>query len=129
MKLLEIKNSTKKKEDHYFGNIKKETLNNENYRKVLFTSNNIQLVTMSLDPNEEIGLETHKNGAQFIRVEKGKAEILVGKKKHNATDGDVVIIPEGMSHNVTNIGNVDLKLYLLYAPPEHEDGVVQTNKK
>jgi len=128
MRLIEIKNSPKKKEKQYFGNIENETIDNKNYRKVLFTSKNIQLVVMSLKPDEEIGMETHENGAQFIRVEQGKAEIVIGKEKYNASDNDVVIIPEGTPHNVTNIGKADLKLYVLYAPPEHDDGVVQLNK-
>lgn len=130
MKLTEIKSkrNNKSKKDYYFGNIEHDTLSNEAYRKVLFTSANMQLVTMSIKPNEEIGMETHENGAQFVRVEKGKARFTVNKQTFNAEKDDAVIIPQGAKHNVENIGDSELKLYLIYSPPEHDENTIQKTK-
>lgn len=127
MKLFEIQG--KAKENHYFNDIEKETINNKNYRKVLFTSDNMQLVAMSLKPKEEIGMETHENGAQFIRIEQGEAKFIIEGQTHNAKNDDAIIIPQGKKHNVINTSDTDdLKLYAIYAPPEHEEGTVQKNK-
>lgn len=129
MKLIEIKNkNTETRKNHYFGSIEQDTLSNDNYRKVLFTAKNMQLVVMSLKPEEEIGMETHENGAQFVRVEKGSAKIVIGDNTFNAVEDDAVIIPEGTKHNIVNTGDGELKLYLIYSPPEHEDGTIQKNK-
>lgn len=125
--LTELKNN-KKEKDHYFNNINEDTLKNKNYRNVLFTGNNLQLVTMSLRPEEEIGMETHENGDQFIRIEKGKAKIIIDGKTYKATDDDAIIIPQGKEHNVINVGEEELKLYALYAPPEHDKGTLQKTK-
>lgn len=100
--------------------IEKETLANENFRKVLFTSELMQLVVMSIKPNDDIGLETH-DGAQFIRVEGGQGKAVIGSREFLIKDGSAFVIPKGSEHNVINTSNKeDLKLYAVYTPPEHE---------
>ncbi|MEM4271742.1 MAG: cupin domain-containing protein [Candidatus Pacearchaeota archaeon] len=109
----------------YKSNIEKETLKNKNYRKVLHTGKNIQLVVMSLKSNEDIPFEVHKNHDQFIRVESGTAKAIAEGKKYLLKDGDVIIIPAGVRHYVCNFSKIKpLKLYTLYAPPEHPSGTV-----
>ncbi len=109
-------------------NVEKETINNALYRKVLYTGPTLQLVLMSLKPGEEIGEEVHKKGDQFIRVDGGTAAFVLGGKSTNVGDGYATIVPEGMKHNIINVGNDDLKLYIVYGPPEHEEGLEQKNK-
>ena len=111
----------------YVTNIEQETLENENFRKVLFTAKNSQLVVMSLKPGEEIGEETHHLD-QFIRFETGEGEVVLDGKKHNVEDDWAVVIPAGTRHNVINRGNKPLKLYTIYSPPEHADGTVHRTK-
>lgn len=101
--------------------IEKETLENTNFRKVLFTSEIMQLVVMSIKPKDDIGLETHENGAQFIRVEGGQGKAIIGNRNFPIKDGTAFIIPKGVKHNVINTSSKeDLKLYAVYSPPEHE---------
>ena len=111
-------------------NIEKVTLNNNNYRKVLYTiKNSMQLVVMSLLPKEEIGSEIHSNISQFIRVESGKGVAKIGKKTYLLRDGVAIIIPKGVKHNIINTSKVDkLKLYTIYTPPEHEPHTIQKFK-
>jgi mannose-6-phosphate isomerase-like protein (cupin superfamily) len=111
----------------YVGNIEAETLQNTDYRRVLYTTKNSQLVVMSLPPGEEIGEEVHHLD-QFIRFESGKAIVYVDEHCHEVTDDFAVVIPAGTKHNVINTGTQDLKLYTLYAPPEHKDGIVEHTK-
>ena len=114
--------------NHYLANIEEETLNNTDYRRVLYTARYMQLVVMSLPKGIEIGNEIHGLD-QFIRVEKGKAKLILDNSdEHEMNDDDVVIIPAGTWHNVINIGEEDLKLYTIYTHPEHQDGVVQPTK-
>lgn len=101
------------------GNIERLTLRNNNYRKVLHTTKNMQLVVMSLNPGEEIGVETHPKTSQFIRVEAGNATVTIGRSTYRLKDGDSVVIPPGSRHNVVSTGRKDLKLYTIYTPPEH----------
>ena len=114
-------------------NIENKTLENNNYRKVISTQANIQLVLMSLKPNEEIGNEIHENIDQFFRIEKGKATAFVTDKitnkikEYELKDGSVIIIPKGTYHNIKNVGNTDLKLYTIYSPPNHNPNLVQSN--
>lgn len=113
----------------YFGNIEKETLENDYFRKVLFTGSQSQLVVMSLKPKEEIGAEVHDDHDQFIRVEEGKAEVVVGEDTKVLNNDDVVVIPAGENHNVTNISeDKALKLYTIYSPAEHPRGTVHKTK-
>jgi mannose-6-phosphate isomerase-like protein (cupin superfamily) len=114
----------------YKSNIEKETLENTNYRKVLFTGQKIQLVVMSLKPGEDIPLETHTDIDQFIRVEQGEAYVKIGETEYNLKDDDVVIIPSGNAHYVKNTSkDQDLKLYSIYADPEHKEGTIHTTKE
>lgn len=108
--------------------VEQETIDNTDYRRVLFTTADTQLVLMSLEPEQEIGEEVH-DGAQFIRFEAGTGKVVMGSKEVKVKDGSAVVIPRGMQHNVINTGSDDLKLYALYSPPEHEDGVVQKTKE
>ena len=111
----------------YLVNIEKETLENENYRKVLYTEKNSQLVLMTVQPGDEIGLETHDLD-QFIRIEAGEAKVTLDGVEHKIEDDWAVVIPGGTKHNVVNTGNVPLRLYSLYSPPEHKDGTVHASK-
>jgi len=118
----------------WVGNIETETLENTNFRTVLFTGENTQLTVMRIRPGEEIGVEMHDHLDQFLRVEAGSARVTLGPSKdevtetHDLTDDWVVIVPGGVWHNVINTGDDDLKLYSLYSPPEHPDGTVHATK-
>ena len=109
-------------------NIEKDTLENENFRKVLYTAKNMQLVVMSLNASEEIGMETHPEHDQFIRVDKGSAKAILNGEESELVDGSCVIIPAGVEHNIVNTGESKLKLYTIYSPPEHADGTIHVTK-
>lgn len=111
------------------GNVEELTLANENFREVLYTGKHVQLVLMSLLPGEEIGLEVHEGVDQFFRFERGEGKVLVNDTEYHVTDGDSVIVPAGAKHNIINVSeDTALKLYTLYAPPHHEDGMVRLTK-
>lgn len=112
----------------YINNIEKETLENNNFRTVLFTSKFMQLVVMSIPIHGDIGMEIHKID-QFIRVEKGTAKSILNGVERALTDGDVVIIPAGTEHNIVNTGSEDLKLYTVYATPNHKRGIIHKTKE
>lgn len=114
----------------YVGNIEKDTLKNDYFRKVLFTGKHAQLVLMRLKPGEEIGNEVHEHVDQFFRIEEGEAKFVFnGKEKHLAGDGDAVIVPAGTYHNVINNSKIkNLRLYTLYSPPNHPDKTVHKTK-
>lgn len=112
----------------YIQNIEKQTLENNNFRQVLYTAKNCQLVLMSLKPGEEIGKEIH-NLDQFFRIESGKGKAILDGQEHLVEDGFAIIIPAGMNHNVINTGDSDLKLYSIYSPPQHKDGTVHATKE
>lgn len=114
----------------YTGNIEKVTEENTNYRQVLYTGPNLQLVVMSLKPGEEIGEENHSGHDQFFRIESGLAKVVMDGEATELRDGEVAIVPAGTTHNVINLSEAeDLRLYTLYAPPEHEDGVIHVTKE
>lgn len=114
----------------YVTDIEKETEENADFRRVLYTGKHSQLVLMSLRPGEEIGEETHDDVDQFFRFEKGEGEVSIDGAKHRVTDGDAVIVPAGARHNVKNVSKrQNLRLYTIYSPPEHQDGVVRHTKK
>ncbi|MCX7955590.1 MAG: cupin domain-containing protein [Patescibacteria group bacterium] len=115
----------------YHSNIEKETLENNFFRKVLFTGSHSQLVVMSLLPGEEIGNEIHENVDQFFRIEQGQAKIIVnnGEEEFIVGEDEVFIIPAGTWHNVLNISQKELKLYTIYSPPNHPDGTIHKDKK
>lgn len=111
----------------YITNIEKLSLENNNFRKVLYTDKNTQLVLMSLLPNEEIGEEIH-DVDQFLRVEIGTGKAILAGESHDIGDGSVIIVPAGTKHNIVNTGPDDMKLYTLYMPPHHRDGIVHKTK-
>lgn len=108
--------------------IETETVENSNYRKVLFTAPNIQLVLMSLGANEDIGEETHPDTDQFIRIDEGSGKAIVGETEYELKDGSAIIIPRGKKHNIIASGE-GIKLYTIYSPPHHEEDEVIENKK
>ncbi len=111
-------------------NIEKETIDNKNFRKVLYTSKHIQLVLMTLQPGEEIGEEVHDENDQFFRIESGHGKCIIDGNEYEITDGDAIVIPTGSKHNIINVdANTDLKMYTLYAPPHHKDGILRPTKK
>lgn len=113
----------------YVTNIETDSLQNENFREVLYTAGKSQLVVMSLRPGEDIGLETHDGIDQFIRVEAGTGMAVLSGEEHPLADGSAVVIPAGTEHNVINTSSSDdLKLYTIYTPPEHPDGTINRNK-
>lgn len=117
----------------YVVDIEKETLENTNYRTTLWTGKYMQLTVMSIEPGSDIGMEVHEDHDQFLRVEAGKAKVEMGPsqddlKEWTAEDDDIVMVPAGTWHNLTNIGDEDLKVYSLYSPPEHKHGTVHPTK-
>jgi len=110
-------------------NIEQDTLDNDNFRKVLYTSKNMQLVLMTLKPGEEIGAETHHTIDQFFRFEAGSGQCVINDNKYNVSDGDCVIIPAGSKHNIINTGKVAFQMYTLYSPPNHIDKTVHVTKE
>jgi len=111
------------------GNIEKDTLENKKFRRVLYTGKHCQLVLMSLRPKEEIGMETHPDTDQFFRVEKGQGKIIMNGEESPISDGFAMVIPAGTEHNVINLSETEeMKLYTIYSPPEHRDGVVHQTK-
>lgn len=111
----------------YVTNIEKLSLENENFREVLYTAKNSQLVLMSLLAGEEIGEEVH-DVDQFFRVEKGVGKAVLNGISQNISDGSAILIPAGTKHNIINTGTDSMKLYTLYMPPHHRDGVVHKTK-
>jgi len=110
-------------------NIEKETLENGNFRKVLYTGKHSQLVLMSLAPSEEIGMEVHPDNDQFFRFEKGVGKAIIDGNEYELANGDVIIVPAGAQHNIINTSaEEELKLYTLYSPAHHKDGVVRATK-
>ena len=113
----------------YKNNIEKLTLENNNFRQVLYTAGHCQLVLMALKPGEEIGMEVHPDNDQFFRFEKGEGKVVINETEYVVADGDAVIVPAGANHNVVNTSTAEaLKLYTIYAPSHHQDGVIRTTK-
>jgi mannose-6-phosphate isomerase-like protein (cupin superfamily) len=111
----------------YKDNIDKLTKENGNFRKVLYTASHCQLVLMSLLANEEIGMEVHEDNDQFFRFEDGSGKVIIDETEYEVADGDAVIVPCGSKHNVI-AGNSGLKLYTIYSPAHHKDGIVRVTK-
>jgi mannose-6-phosphate isomerase-like protein (cupin superfamily) len=111
-------------------NLEKDTVKNTDFRRVLYTGKYSQLVLMNLKPMEEIGEETHEDVDQFFRFEKGQGKVTIDDVEHLVRDGDGVIVPAGARHNVVNVSkSMDLKLYTIYSPPEHQDGTIRHTKR
>ena len=112
----------------FVDDIEKLTEENEDFRRVLYTGHHLQLVLMSLRPGEEIGEEVHEDRDQFFRIEEGEGEVVIDGVQHEVEDDDAIIVPAGARHNVICTGDSPLRLYTLYGPPEHRDGVVHPTK-
>jgi len=112
----------------YHDNIEEQTLANSDFRRVLYTGHQLQLVLMTLQPGDEIGSEVHDDRDQFFRFEEGEGMVDIDGVEHRVGDGSGVIVPSGARHNVRNTGSAPLKLYSIYAPPEHRDGAIQSTK-
>jgi mannose-6-phosphate isomerase-like protein (cupin superfamily) len=112
----------------YCDNIEQRTVQNEDFRRVLYTGHNLQLVAMTLQPGDEIGEEVHEDRDQFFRIEEGAGAIDIDGVANPVEDDFAVIVPAGARHNVRNTGAGPLRLYTIYAPPEHRDGIVQSTK-
>lgn len=118
----------------WVGDIERETVENDYFRRVLFTGEHVQLTVMRLAPGEEIGVEMHDHLDQFLRIEQGSGRVTFGPSKdqideeHDVKDDWAIVVPGGVWHNVINTGDGDLKLYSLYAPPEHPPETVHKTK-
>lgn len=114
----------------YKTNIEKDTTENQNFRQVVYTGKHLQLVLMSLKVGEDIGEEVHKDTDQFFRFESGSGKCFIDGHEYRVKDGDVIVVPAGARHNVINTNpKEELKLYTLYAPPHHKDGLVRATKE
>ncbi len=114
----------------FFSNIEKDVLENENFRKVLYTGKHSQLVLMSLKPKEEIGMEVHNENDQFFRIEKGMGKCIIDGNEYDIADGSAIVVPVGSQHNIINVSETEeLKLYTIYSPAHHKDGVVRKTKE
>lgn len=110
-------------------NIDVRTVENEDFRRVLYTGRNLQLVLMTLQPGDEIGEEVHEDRDQFFRIEEGSGVVDIDGVENRVEDDFAVIVPAGARHNVRNTGDEPLRLYTIYGPPEHKDGIVQSTKE
>jgi mannose-6-phosphate isomerase-like protein (cupin superfamily) len=112
----------------FVADIEELTEENSDFRRVLYTGKKLQLVLMAIKPGGEIGEEVHEDRDQFFRVEKGKGEVLIDGNPSKIKSDDAIIVPAGARHNIKNTGDKPLRLYTLYAPPEHRDGTVHVTK-
>ena len=111
-------------------NIEKDTLENNNFRKVVYTAKHSQLVLMSLKPLEEIGMEVHPDNDQFFRFEKGTGKVIIDGNEYDVKDGSAIVVPAGSQHNVINVSKTDdMKLYTIYSPAHHKDGTIHETKQ
>jgi mannose-6-phosphate isomerase-like protein (cupin superfamily) len=113
----------------YCADIEEATIANNDFRRVLYTGEHLQLVAMSLAPGEEIGEEVHEDRDQFFRFEEGEGLVMIDGKENKVSDDYAVIVPAGCKHNVINNGEEPLQFYTLYGPPEHKDGTVHKTKE
>jgi|SRR5690606_34941414 len=113
----------------YHANIEKDSIDNTNFRKVVYTGKHSQLVLMSLKPNEDIGLEIHPENDQFFRVEQGTGRCVIDGNEYDIADGSAIVVPAGAEHNIINTSSEEeLKLYTIYSPAHHKDGIVRETK-
>lgn len=111
-------------------NIEQDTIDNNDFRRVLYTGKNTQLVLMSLVPSGEIGMEVHTENDQFFRFEAGTGKVIIDDNEYEVSDGSAIIVPAGAQHNVINTSDTEaLKLYTLYSPPHHKDGIVRATRE
>ena len=109
-------------------NIERLTEGNTDFRHVLYTGKHLQLVLMALVPGEEIGEEVHDDHDQFFRIEAGSGVVVIDGRRRDIKADDGIVVPAGARHNVINTGTVPLKLYTIYGPPDHRDGIVRATK-
>lgn len=112
----------------YVAPLKRLTRGNDDFRHVLFSTGKMQLVLMSLKPGEAIGAEVHATHDQFLRIEKGKGRLKLGHARIVVSAGDAIMVPAGQSHNLTNTGKRRMRLYTLYAPPNHPSGLIEPTR-
>lgn len=113
----------------FSSNIEKDTLDNTNFRKVLYTGKHSQLVLMCLQPGEEIGMEIHADNDQFFRFEMGQGKCLIDGNEYEVADGSAIVVPAGAEHNIINTSLTEtLKLYTIYSPAHHKDGIIRATK-
>ena len=112
----------------YHDDIERQTTGNDDFRRVLYTGQHLQLVLMALQPGEEIGAEVHEDRDQFFRFEQGSGMVDIDDNTYDVEDGSGVVVPAGARHNVRNTGDAPLRLYTLYGPPEHVDRLVEKTK-
>ncbi len=113
----------------YHAPIESDTLANDNFRKVVYTGQHMQLVLMTLEPGQDIGLEIHEDGDQFFRFESGTGKVIINETEYAVEDGDVIIVPAGAQHNVINTSSTEmLKLYTIYSPSHHLEGITRVTK-
>ena len=112
----------------FVDDIDRLTVENKDFRRVLYTGKHLQLVLMALRPGEEIGEEVHDDHDQFFRIEKGVGEVWIDRQRTKIKADDAIIVPAGARHNVINTGDKKLKLYTVYGPPDHKDGIVRATK-
>jgi mannose-6-phosphate isomerase-like protein (cupin superfamily) len=113
----------------FSANIEESTLQNEKFRKVLYTGKNSQLVLMCLKPKEEIGMEVHSGNDQFFRFEQGQGKCIIDGHEYALKDGSAIVVPAGAKHNIINTSPTEsLKLYTIYSPAHHKDGIVRATK-
>jgi mannose-6-phosphate isomerase-like protein (cupin superfamily) len=127
--ISEEKAAQKSNKKGFHTDIEKDTLDNSNFRKVLYTGEHTQLVLMTLNEGEEIGMEVHPDIDQFFRFESGSGQCVINGNEYDVKDGDCIIIPAGSQHNIINTGKEPLKMYTLYSPPHHKDGIVFKTKE
>jgi len=113
----------------FIDDIEKLTKENSFFRQVLFTGKYSQLVLMCLKQGEEIGKEVHDNVDQFFRIDQGRGEVFIDGETRQIKDGFAVVVPAGSEHNITNTGEVDLKLYTVYSPPNHPEGTIHETRE
>lgn len=113
----------------YIAPIEQETVENTHFRKVLYTGEHLQLVLMSLEPGEDIGMEVHGDIDQFIRIEAGSGIAYINNIETPIKEDDAIVIPAGSEHNIRNTSDLAMKLYTIYGKPEHLDGVIQETKE
>ncbi len=112
----------------FVADIEQKTLENTDFRRVLYTGKNSQLVVMSIPPGGEIGAEVHADVDQFLRLEQGTGKAVLDGVEHAIADKSAIVVPAGMMHNFINTGTDDMKLYSIYSPPEHKDGTVHRTR-
>jgi len=114
----------------FYTNIEKDTLENENFRKVLYTTKGSQLVLMSLKPGEDIGMEVHNENDQFFRFESGKGKCIIDENEYELEDGVAIIVPAGSQHNIINTSDSEnLRMYTIYSPAHHKEGTLHATKE